>query len=119
MECAGNPSRSPTVRGICVVVTLLSSLLLTSCNSATIGTGDSGDIDVLDKVRSLDILPRQPQQVNASQLNAGQRSRAAVYEGTEVTDIAEVRPQRGTEVADIGGGRSPPPPGGDGVAPPF
>src|SRR3984957_4598331 len=93
MEYVGNPNRYPTVRGICVVMTLLSSVLLTSCNSATIGAGDSGDIDVLDKVRSLDILPRQPQQVNGSQPNAGQRSRAAVYEGTEVTDIAEARPQ--------------------------
>src|SRR5260221_11752805 len=106
MEYVANPSRSPAVRSICVVVTLLSSLLLTSCNSATIGSADSGDIDVLDKVRSLDILPRQPQQVNASQLNAGQRSRAAVYEGTEGTDIAEGRPQRGTEGADIGGWRA-------------
>src|SRR3984957_18237270 len=93
MEYVGNPNRYPTVRGICVVMTLLSSVLLTSCNSATIGAGDSGDIDVLDKVRSLDILPRQPQQVNGSQPNAGQRSRAAVYEGTEITDIAEPRPQ--------------------------
>src|ERR1700722_2276943 len=92
MEYVGNPNRYPTVRGICVVMTLLSSVLLTSCNSATIGAGDGGEIDVLDKVRSLDILPRQPQQVNASQLNAGQRSRAAVYEGTEVTDVAEARP---------------------------
>jgi general secretion pathway protein D len=44
-------------------------------------------------VRSLDILPRQPQQVNVSQSNAGQRGRSAVYEGTEVTNIAEARPQ--------------------------
>jgi general secretion pathway protein D len=72
---------------------LLSAGLLTSCNSATIATGDN-EIDVLDKVRSLDILPRQPQQVNALQPNAGRRGRAAVYEGTEVTDIAEeTRPQ--------------------------
>src|SRR3982075_2241944 len=93
MEHVGNPSRSPTVVGsVCVVITLLSALLLTSCNSATIGTSDTTDIDVLDKVRSLDILPRQPQQVNAVQ-PAGQRSRPAVYDGTEVTDIPETRPQ--------------------------
>src|SRR4030081_328650 len=93
MKHAGNPSRSPTVVGsVCVVITLLSALLLTSCNSATIGTSDSTDIDVLDKVRSLDILPRQPQQVNAIQ-PAGQRSRPAVYDGTEVTDIPDTRPQ--------------------------
>jgi general secretion pathway protein D len=93
MEYVGNPSRYPTVRSICAVIALLFSLLLTSCNSATIGNSDSGDIDVLDKVRSLDILPRQPQQVNGSQPNAGQRSRPAVYDGTEVTDIPETRPQ--------------------------
>src|ERR1700681_695729 len=94
MEYVGNPSRYPTVRSICAVMGLLSFLLLTSCNSATIGNSDTADIDVLDKVRSLDILPRQPQQVNASQPNAGRRSRAAVYEGIEVTDIPEeTRPQ--------------------------
>src|SRR6202011_2493429 len=48
---------------------------------------------VLDKVRSLDILPRQSQPVNASQPNGGPRGRPAVYDGTEVTDIPEVRPQ--------------------------
>src|SRR6202790_4554405 len=93
MEYVGNPSRYPTVRSICVVMALLSSLLLTSCNSATFGNSDTADIDVLDKVRSLDILPRQSQQMNASQPNAGQRGRAAVYNGTEVTDIPETRPQ--------------------------
>src|ERR1700731_2227930 len=94
MDRVGSPSRYPTaVRRFCAVITLLFSLLLTSCNSATIGNSDSGDIDVLDKVRSLDILPRQPQQVNGSQPNGGPRGRAAVYDGTEVTDIPEVRPQ--------------------------
>src|SRR6202049_1029451 len=93
MEYVGNPSRYPTVRSICAVMALLSFLLLTSCNSATMGNGDTADIDVLDKVRSLDILPRQPPQVNGSQPNAGQRGRAAVYNGTEVTDIPETRPQ--------------------------
>src|SRR6202165_2973161 len=93
MEYVGNPSRYPTVRSICVVMALLISLLLTSCNSATFGNSDTADIDVLDKVRSLDILPRQSQQVNSSQPNAAPRSRAAVYNGTEVTDIPETRPQ--------------------------
>jgi general secretion pathway protein D len=94
MERVGNPSRYPTVvRSICAVIILLSTSLLMSCNSATIGNSDTADIDVLDKVRSLDIFPRQPQQGNAAQSNAGQRSRAAVYNGTEVTDIPETRPQ--------------------------
>src|SRR3984885_10007251 len=93
MEYVGDQSRYPTVRSICAVMALLSFLLLTSCNSATIGNSDTADIDVLDKVRTLDILPRQPQQVNASQSNGGQRSRPAVYDGSEVTDIPETRPQ--------------------------
>jgi general secretion pathway protein D len=95
MVGVGNPGRSLTVgRSVCAVIMLLSAGLLASCNSATIGaTSDTNEIDVLDKVRSLDILPRQPQQVNVSQSNAGQRGRSAVYEGTEVTNIAEARPQ--------------------------
>jgi general secretion pathway protein D len=78
---------------ICAVIMLSSASLLTSCNSATIGSNDTAEIDVLDKVRSLDILPRQPQQVNALQPTASQRSRRAIYDGTEVTDVAEARPQ--------------------------
>jgi general secretion pathway protein D len=58
-----------------------------------IATTNSNEIDVLDKVRSLDILPRQPQQVVASRSNAGPRARGTVYEGTEITDVAEARPQ--------------------------
>ena len=65
MECVGNPNRYPTlVRSICAVIILLSASLLISCNSATVSSNDTAEIDVLDKVRSLDILPRQPQQVN-------------------------------------------------------
>src|SRR6202051_3837907 len=94
MDRVGSPSRYPTaVRKFCAAIMLFSASLLTSCNSATMGNGDTADIDVLDKVRSLDILPRQPPQVNGSQPNAGQRGRAAVYNGTEVTDIPETRPQ--------------------------
>ena len=66
---------------------LLSATLLTSCNSATFTTSDTADIDVLDKVRSLDILPRKPQQVAALQSNPAPQSRPAVYNATEVTDI--------------------------------
>ena len=94
MVRVGNSGRYPmVVRSICAVIILLSANLLTSCNSVTLTNSDTNDIDVLDKVRSLDILPRQPQQVNGSRPDGGQRSRPAVYDGTEVTDIAEARPQ--------------------------
>ena len=48
---------------------------------------------MLDKVRSLDIMPRQSQAVNAAQTNTGERSRAAVFEGTEISDVADARAQ--------------------------
>jgi general secretion pathway protein D len=94
MVRVGRLGRYPTIgRSICAALMLWSAGLLASCNSATVGTADSNDIDVLDKVRSLDILPRQPQQVNAMASTGGQRSHAAVYEGTEVTNVSEERPQ--------------------------
>jgi general secretion pathway protein D len=94
MVRVGRLGRYPTIgRSICAALMLWSAGLLASCNSATVGTADGSDIDVLDKVRSLDILPRQPQQVNAMTTTAGQRSRPTVFEGAEVTTIAEERPQ--------------------------
>src|ERR1700738_5408965 len=94
MECVGNPNRYPTVvRSACAAILLFAASLLTSCNSATIGSADTAEIDVLDKVRSLDILPRQPQQMGGGQPSSGQRSRAAGYDGTEGTEIPETRPQ--------------------------
>jgi general secretion pathway protein D len=95
----GNQRRFRAVaRNVCAMAFVLCTVtLLASCNSATLGTATTnapGDIDVLDKVRSLDIMPRQPEAVNASQTNVGERSRAAVYEGTVITDIPDVRAER-------------------------
>jgi general secretion pathway protein D len=72
-----------------------SVLLLASCNSATVNTGGTGpgDLDVLDKVRSLDILPRYPTQAGALTTSSGPRAQPVVFQGTEITDIAEPRPQ--------------------------
>src|ERR1700724_2241249 len=94
MVCVANQGWSPPVgRSICVAFLLLSAGLLASCNAVTMGAGSGADIDVLDKVRSLDTLPRYPQQANAAETNAGQRSRPVVFEGTEVSDVSEPRPQ--------------------------
>jgi general secretion pathway protein D len=78
------------------MLALCATTLLTCCNYATVGNGGSiapGDIDVLDKVRSIDIMPRQTQAVAATQNNAGQRGRAAEFEGTEISDVGDV-PER-------------------------
>ena len=94
MVRVANPGRSPpTGRSISTALMLLSAALLASCNSATVNSGSGFDIDVLDKVRSLDTLPRYPQQVNATEANTGSRSRPVMFEGTEVSDISEPRPQ--------------------------
>jgi general secretion pathway protein D len=94
MVRVANPGWSPPVgRSISIGFMLLSIVLLASCNSATVNSGGGLDIDVIDKVRSLDTLPRYPQQVNAAEANAGQRSRPVVFEGTEVSDVSEPRPQ--------------------------
>jgi general secretion pathway protein D len=70
--------------------------LLSSCNVATVGgtTTAPSDVDVLDKVRSLDILPRGDQPV--SSLDGGgatTRASARTYQGTEIPDVAEARAQ--------------------------
>jgi general secretion pathway protein D len=72
---------------------LLSVLALTSCNSATVNSNGSQDVDVFDKVRSLDILPRYPTQAGTSTTSSGPRAQPLVFQGTEVTDIATPRPQ--------------------------
>jgi general secretion pathway protein D len=81
-------------RSLCAIFVLLSTGLLISCNSATVSsTTDTSQLDVLDKVRSLDILPRQPQPVGAATTSSGQRSRPVTFEGTEVTAVSDERPQ--------------------------
>src|SRR5437660_11278265 len=96
MASVGNQGRSRTAArsSFAVAIALCTASLLTSCNPATVGTTAPADIDVLDKVRSLDILPRQTQPVGAVQSNAGERGRAAVFEGTEITEIPDARVER-------------------------
>ena len=95
MVCISNKSRSCKVaRSACsLLLAVCATALLTCCNYATVGTNGSvapGDIDVLDKVRSIDIMPRQTGQVANTQNNAGQRGRAAVFEGTEIAEVGDV-----------------------------
>jgi general secretion pathway protein D len=96
MVRVGKLGRYPTIgRSVCATFVLLSLGLLASCNSATVGSGTDGNqLDVLDKVRSLDIMPRQPQPVNAATTTSGQSSsRPVMFEGTEVTAVSDERPQ--------------------------
>jgi general secretion pathway protein D len=96
MMRVGNQVRSRTAArsAFAIAMALCAVNLLTSCNSATTGTVAPADLDVLDKVRSLDIMPRQTETVGAVQPNIGERGRAAVFEGTEITEIPDARIER-------------------------
>src|SRR4029077_5249345 len=62
MVGVGNRGLFPSVsRGIGIAVVLASVVALASCNSVTTGGGNP-NFDVTDKVRSIDTLPRYPQQ---------------------------------------------------------
>ncbi|WP_316398114.1 type II secretion system secretin GspD [Bradyrhizobium sp. 33ap4] len=98
MQRVGTVGRCPTIRGGLAAIFALTSLgLLASCNSATVGESvDASQLDVTDKVRSLDLAQRQPQPVNALAATGGSQSgsvRAAMYDGSEVTAVADARPQ--------------------------
>lgn len=73
---------------------MLTAGFLAACNPATLGaTTDGPEVDALDKVRSLDLTPAQPQRVAAATTGgSGQRSQAAVFEGTEITAASDRRP---------------------------
>src|SRR5277367_2073475 len=95
MAFVGNQSRyGISLRSACALVfTCCAFCILASCNSATVNSSGSQDVDVLDKVRSLDILPRYPTQAGTSTTSSGPRAQPMVFQGTEVTDIATPRPQ--------------------------
>ncbi|MES5482983.1 type II secretion system secretin GspD [Bradyrhizobium sp. INPA03-11B] len=98
MQRVGKVGRCPTIRGGLAAIFALTSLgLLASCNSATVGESvDASQLDVTDKVRSLDLAQRQPQPVSALAATGSSQSgsvRAAMYDGSEVTGIADARPQ--------------------------
>jgi general secretion pathway protein D len=76
---------------------------LASCNSATLSSDDKNDIEVLDKVRSLDLLPRYPKQVGNDAQTPPKRSTPAIYngqEGAEVIDVAAASSQIARSATD-------------------
>jgi general secretion pathway protein D len=85
-----------------ILVAFCAASLLGSC-ILTGGSVAPADIDVIDKVNSLDISPRQTQAVSNAQSNVGQRAHTAVYEGTEISEVGEVpaRPAAGGSSYDL------------------
>lgn len=66
---------------------IFSLLFLTACSQYLANEQPQGP-DVLDTIRSLDLLPRQPHQVGGGGDRSGGRAQPAVYNGTEPTEAA-------------------------------
>ncbi|MGJ4962768.1 type II secretion system secretin GspD [Bradyrhizobium sp. HKCCYLRH3061] len=89
----GNRSQSAAVVRHASLLAI--AVLLASCNMATLNSQASApaDVDVIDKVRSLDILPRDNAPVASIQGRPEvERASARTYQGTTVQEVAEVRP---------------------------
>jgi general secretion pathway protein D len=69
-------------RSMRLVMSAFVSIVLASCSAATFKTSESNDVDVLDKVRSLDLQPRYPRQVGPELSPQAKAARAQIYSGT-------------------------------------
>ncbi|WP_315721971.1 MULTISPECIES: type II secretion system secretin GspD [unclassified Bradyrhizobium] len=89
----GNRSQSAAV--VRHASLLATAALLASCNMATLNSQASApaDVDVIDKVRSIDILPRDNAPVASIQGRPEvERASARTYQGTTIQEVAEARP---------------------------
>ncbi len=104
---AGVRKQGPSLsvgRGIGIALLISPLFALASCNSATVNPGgpiSNPDVDITDKVRSIDILPRYPTQIGSSTTSSGARAEPMIYQGTEVTDVTSPRAQT---LSGAGGG---------------
>jgi general secretion pathway protein D len=93
--------------GMRVAVLAFWSIALASCSAATFKTSDSNDVDVLDKVRSLDLQPRYPRQVGPELSPQAKTARAAIYSGTSTspsTPVAEENLETPSQSPSVGNG---------------
>ena len=77
MVRVGKPGRYLTIgRGTRAAFIMMSMGLLASCNPATTGSSpDGAQLDIMDKVRSVDLLPKQPDAVGGVVMSAESRRR--------------------------------------------
>src|SRR6201996_3124203 len=91
----GNPGRYLTIgRSARAASIIMTMVLLASCNPATTSSSpDGAQLDIMDKVKSVDLLPKQPQPVGAVATSSGQggSARPVMYQGTEVSAISDQR----------------------------
>ncbi|OAF15862.1 type II secretion system protein GspD [Bradyrhizobium centrolobii] len=77
--------------------------LLGSCNTVSgIADADTKDPDVFDKVRSIDLMPRYPNQLPQRELSTGPRAKSAVYAAVPGDDAP---PSTSSQQAAVSGDR--------------
>lgn len=71
---------------------LMQCALLASCNTvATVLEGDHKDPDAFEKVRSIDLLPRTPSQIQQTTLQTGPKAKSTIYPAESLENDAERR----------------------------
>jgi len=83
------------------------SVALASCYSVTEYNDPKNDIDVLDKVRSLDLLPRYPKQIGNADQPMGRTIGPRIYDGKATVSTAEGDPQGQSNQPDQPGAPQP------------
>lgn len=78
-----------------VAIVWICTGLLAACN-LTAARNDTRDPDVFDKVRSIDLLPRFPQQAQQSEPPSGNRVRSAIYAGNDAQLAPATAPRSST-----------------------
>jgi general secretion pathway protein D len=83
-------------RSISFALVISSIFALASCNPATVSSSNT-DLDVIDRVRSLDTSARFPQQQGqggtSTSSSASKPQQPIIFQGTEITDAGAPRPQ--------------------------
>jgi general secretion pathway protein D len=69
--------------------------LVVGCSQLPLDTDETRSPNVLDKIRSIDLLPRQPRDVEANNQNTGRRAQAQVFAGEEIMPVAPARTSSG------------------------
>jgi general secretion pathway protein D len=92
--------RYPVDRCVMLVTAMIACAMLAAC-SALPGTNGEGELDVFDKIRALDLLPRNPNQVQQDKPPPGNRTRPIIFMGDKEPPLS---PNQGQSATSNGGG---------------
>src|SRR5690348_11984990 len=86
VDAGGSGVREVRGRGRRAVMSALLAMALASCSAATFTTADRNEVDVVGKVRSLDLKPRYPRRVGPELSPQAKAARAMIYSGASSDD---------------------------------